>query len=144
MEKSNRIISILFILLSIYVYYEALSFPKGVASHGPDFMPRLVATILLVLSGMLFISTFLKKDIKYLEKVNTKGLLFHIGFMVLFAIVLNSVGVLISVPIFLFAYFKIYGDISNRKNAILSISITVVMYILFVLVLKIPLPNPLF
>jgi len=62
MKKSNRIISIIFILLCIYAFIETTRFPNvSTVDFGPAFMPRIAAGLLAVLSIMLFISTFTKK-----------------------------------------------------------------------------------
>lgn len=145
MKKSNRIISIIFILLCIYAFIETTRFPNvSTVDFGPAFMPRIAAGLLAGLSIMLFVSTFTKKDDEEIEKDNMLKLLFHVCFVIAFALVVSWLGILITVPIFLFIYIMIYGKIKIYKNIILSIAVTAVLYILFVMVLRIPLPNPLF
>lgn len=145
MKKSNRIISIIFILLCIYAFIETTRFPNlSAVDYGPSFMPRIAAGLLAGLSIMLFISTFKKQDDEKVKQDDMLKLLFHICYIIAFALVVSWLGVLITVPIFLFVYILIYGKIKIYKNIFLSLVITAALYGLFVVVLRIPLPNPLF
>ena len=144
--KLNDIIfALLFMALSIFVYVEAMNL--GTASAGTSdsgIFPKAVSCILFFLSILLIVRTIKKKkpqDKSYTSKSGSipKGSILILLLTILYAFVSAFVGILIPIPFFVAGCLIILGYKKPLAVVIVSILSSVVVYVGFDLLLKIPL-----
>lgn len=108
---------------------------------GPDYMPRLVGWLLIMLGlGLIFQSLVLKKDT--IETINLKdelNVLIYVGIFLVYLIILYIIGFLLSTIIFSFALLFIMKA-EKKSYYFAAVVLSVFIYCLFKYVLKVPLP----
>lgn len=114
---------------------------------GPGFMPFLSGAFLGLLGLMLTFSSFLKRVSQEGElnrkknSVNWKRVLIYISAIFAYALVLNSLGFLITTFIFLIVLFKLAEPKRFMVPIVLSLSSVILSYLLFWVWLRCPLPR---
>ncbi|MDF2821061.1 MAG: hypothetical protein K0R15_1502 [Clostridiales bacterium] len=145
MRKGNLISAIIFIIIGIYVLIEVSTFPNlgGEQVTGPEFFPKILAIVLIVLSLILFISTILDKENRETGLFNALATKTYITMFSLLAYVLlmGILGFIIPTIVFLIGMIRLCGMKSIPRIAIVSILATFVIYGVFQLLLAVPLPT---
>jgi hypothetical protein len=147
-SKVLNLIASLIILL-IGVAYLRSSMELGIgdpAKIGAGFYPFLLAVILLILIVVNFLQT-LRKPSTEEDKVvipNGKLVLFTIGTIALFILSWAVIGYFyINLFLFIFVLYSVYSEKLKRqfifKNAFLSLLITLSIFVIFSIVLNLPL-----
>jgi len=166
MKKSNIIIGILLLALSIFYYLSTrgLPPPSKTENLGSAFFPHLLAIVLALLSLMLIFNAFLfrspsdqeeeksaiaggerlEEDSFTAEGISYKFLLGTIGASILYVILLPVIGYVIVTPIFLIGMIRLLGKKQWLHNIAISILLTVSLYLLFGKMLGVALPPGLF
>lgn len=146
MKKSNIVISFVFILLGILVLLNVSTYPTISVGNekllGPAFFPGLLAMILIVLSILLILTNYKSTEQRstgLFDSYSIKAYITMLG-LVVYILLLNVVGFLIMTPILLFALIRFYGVKEYPKLVITSLLITVFIYIVFKILLAVPLP----
>lgn len=144
-KKGNMIIAILFVLTGIWVIIEASTFPvigDGQIT-GPDFFPKVLASILIGLSILLFISTVLSKEDSVVGLFEIYALKAYTTMLalVIYMVLLNIIGFIFATPIFLFGLIRFYGMKHYPKIVLSAIVVTAAIYSVFKLLLAVPLPT---
>jgi putative tricarboxylic transport membrane protein len=129
------IVSLVFLIKSFdYAYSSELG-------PGPGFFPFWLSAGLLVLSLIYIVSSMRSNSTEKVTMPSGKSLkevLFLLGSMILFAVLLPYLGFIISSTLFLFALlFKAY---KWHINLLTSAGVSVFLYVLFDLVLEVRLP----
>ena len=151
----SNALSLCFFFFGLWVIW--LSHQLGV-SEGTElgynlaFYPRLLGWFILVASLFIFLESFLKSD-KSADKVSHHVRIFKNGSFVkrlagsillvtIYLALLSIVGYLLLTPIFLFSFIIFLGDKEKWIIALMvSILLTGVVYLLFWILLYIPLPE---
>lgn len=133
----------LLIGLSIAMVIMTRDFPPGFRGSGlgPSFFPILVTIVILFLVFLLLLETYKKIDKN--QKINFKNLkapLFLTVIIILYAIIIKFIGFRISTFVFLFVSTT-FLKIEIKKALFFSFIITAIVYIIFRVLLKIPLPT---
>ena len=102
---------------------------------------QLLAGLLFILSFILFSRTFKAKS-KPFEAIKWKPLLANVGGIIVFVLSIKFFGFIISALGFLILYGILSGKMDWKKSVFISTISIVVLYILFIMLLKIPFPNP--
>ena len=143
------VLGIIFISISLFVWISASSFPSATVMEGlgPDFLPVLLSIILIGLSVLLIISgiaKLLRKNsneekitIFNFNELKIPGILIILIFIYL--ILIKHLGFLIMTPILLFFTMKIMNA-KNNVSILVSISFTLVTYLVFSIGLGVRLP----
>jgi len=144
LKKGNIFISILCILISMYVLTATRKFPNiGKGVPGPSFFPNVLAGLLVFLSILLLIITFMKKENRAVSLYNKNTAKVYITMLLIICYLagIKIFGLLLSTPFMLFILINFYGMKSYVKNILISIFITSVVYSVFQIFLKVPLPT---
>ncbi len=150
MKGYDRISSVIFLILALLVIWQSAIIPMGrISKPGPGYLPFWVGIILAVLSGFLWIEAgknespsgevqFLSGEGRWQDVLITAGLLLGFTFTI------EILGFVISTLLFLFFIFRFVG---KQKWWIVftgTILVTLSVYIIFKVSLKVQLPPGLF
>lgn len=146
MNKPNFIYSILGLILSIYVFLTASSFPTPPGNTiGPGYYPMLLSIGLLVMSSVLLIQTLLRVGKEEFEKFNIKSsevIRFAVSFIatVIYAIAMQFLGFILASVLYLFFLMYLLKNREYIKMSIISVGVSVSVYLIFSNVLNLTLP----
>lgn len=156
MKKYNIISSSILLLFSGALYLYASTFPayqKNIAVLNPGFYPKLLACIMALLAGLLLVTSILTKikEKKTFWAGTTKKsmvlLLLTLVMLVIYPLGLHYVG--FPLMTFFFILTLVYS-LSERKKYgmkkifLVSIGITLAIYLVFIVFLRIPFPRGIF
>jgi putative tricarboxylic transport membrane protein len=114
----------------------------GDTGLGPDFFPKVVSVILIVLSILIFISN--GKDKKTEKNPNIKYTLITIGIFAVYIVLIGKIGYLVSTILFSFAIISLLKKDSIVLKVVYSIIFPVGLYLLFTYAFKVSLPTGIF
>lgn len=143
MNKTNKIIGLIFIVFSVITFIWAFSFPDVA-----KFWPQLFSIVMIILSLGLIISSNKKSSNETEEFVPDRSeyisLVILIGISIISLLLFNVIGFSI-VTILLIASILWYTEYRVIKNVVLvSIGTSVVLTVVFQFLLKVPLPQGVF
>jgi putative tricarboxylic transport membrane protein len=138
----NRQSMIGWILLVLSILYgiNALTFPEGMSEPGPSFLP-IILSIGAVICSIVII--FKNRVIQASEdnpeyKIGKQHLLL-VGYLAAYLILVPFLGFIITSVLFLVVIFRLYGVNGYLRPIIYSAVLTASVYVLFRLVLNVPL-----
>lgn len=138
MKKKNLVLSLILIGICIIFYLMTFQLPSNTRLY-----PLFTATLLLILSLILLITDYFKRtveDVGNTEEINIKQLLFVIGSSGLYVVLISIIGYVTSTLAYLLVV--LFGlDVDKGKGSIVGIGFTAFIYILFKVVLNVPLPT---
>lgn len=150
MKKSDIFLSIILMIISIIIFILTFQFPKQTVALPPTAFPRFVSVSLFLFSLILFFNTLRKgkkvftKKFSELSKLN-KEFLIKFTVMILLAyfytIFIRIFGYIYTTPLFVAGNMFLFNE--KRIGFIFAVSIitTILLYILFKVVFKVPLPR---
>jgi putative tricarboxylic transport membrane protein len=149
MGKKEIILSIFFMIISMTVYVLTYQFPKQTVALSPKVFPQFVSVCLFILSLVLLIQgvTGVKKESEQKKvklALNNIFLLKMLTMIILaffYIRVLPLTGYKIATPLFLAGSMLLFNEKRWFMIVIVSIVATALLYILFRIVFKIPLPR---
>ena len=149
MGKKEIILSIFFMIISMTVYVLTHQFPKQTVALSPKVFPQFVSVGLFILSLVLLIQgvTGVKKESEQKKvklALNNIFLLKMLTMIILaffYIRVLPLTGYKIATPLFLAGSMLLFNEKRWFMIVIVSIVATALLYILFRIVFKIPLPR---
>ena len=136
----EKIFSIVLCIISIIIIYLANNFDMsyiGDSGLGPDFFPKVIGVILIVLSIFLFFS----KEKTIQENKNIKYPLITIGIFAVYIFLIGKLGYLVSTIIFSFTVISLLKKNSIVLKIVYSILFPLGLYLLFTYVFKVSLPT---
>lgn len=149
MGKKEIILSIILIIISIIVYILTFQFPPQTVALSPTAFPRFVSVCLLIFSLILLIQGImgvknvpLQKNIKFkLNKTFIMKLMLMTFLAFLYTRFITIAGFIVATPPFIAGNMLLFNE--KRSVWILAVSImtTILLYVLFRMVFKIPLPR---
>jgi putative tricarboxylic transport membrane protein len=116
----------------------------GNTGLGPDFFPKVIAVILIILSAMLFAGSLKNKDKKSIYNPNMKYTFMVIFAFAVYVFLIDRVGYLISTIIFAFVVITILKSKSKILNIVFAVIFPIALYLLFTYAFKVSLPTGLF
>ena len=150
MMKLDRISGIFLLLLGLTVFLTCLTYPIGsFRSPGAGLFPLLASVILLILAGIMTVQAFLKKDLAessparfFSSKKAPQRIL--AGFIALlgFRYLLPVIGFGPSTFVFILFMSRFLGNFSWRVSLFFSLITAILVYYLFQVWLKVPMPIP--
>ncbi len=146
--KSNRIdlltgIGLCLVSLAVFIYAFEYS-GRGVNSYGPNFFPQAIACLLFLASAGLIYQALKGRVSASIESINKAGFVkasVTLALAIIYVFAMNFVGFFIATIAFLYAVMFYLGQ---RKQIVLTItafSVAGVIYGIFSVFLKIPLPE---
>lgn len=149
MGKKDIFLSIIFIVISITIYILTYQFPQQTVALSPKVFPRFVSTCLFILSITLLIQGIAgakknseqKKTKLILNKIFILRLLLMILLAFFYTRILPLIGYILATPPFIAGTMLLFNE--KRWIWIMSVSIitTILLYVLFRLIFRIPLPR---
>lgn len=136
--------SILFLVIGIAFVMGSTSLTTSAygSKVGPNIFPMILGSILILLSASLLISTLRKAAVqKKKEDYQYKTFLLILGVTVLYCLVYESLGFVISTFLFLFTCFQILEKGKLLSSLLVSLAFAVIVYFVFVYGLNGTLPR---
>ncbi|RGE16805.1 tripartite tricarboxylate transporter TctB family protein [Lachnospiraceae bacterium OF11-28] len=130
----------------LYVIVTCLSYPRaeayGTGVPGPGLWPGIIAALLLICSVGLIAGTLMmkKEDLPELPMwtPGTKRVYISMAILLVYMLVLSTVGFIIPSVIMLFAFCQWFHRGAVWKNAVISIAVILVIYYVFKNFLNVP------
>lgn len=146
--RKEGIFSLGVLAFTLFYLLNSLKIPLGTFSEpGPGFLPMILSIVGVAISLFLVVTSFKKKGITETNednKENPKKILWYIVFSIIFTLIFNSVGTIVAVFILTFGLSKVSGLRGWRAPLVLSLCFSVSIYVVFAILLKVPLPNSFF
>lgn len=140
--------SIICILVSVFIFVTsevfALKGPNASSlSRNPALYPRILAAVFLILAIILLVNSIrggALKNIKItVDKQSLKKVSILVFIVLLYIISINYFGYIISSIVFTAILIVVYGG-TIKQALLLSIPVSVSLYVIFQMVFKVPLP----
>ena len=146
MRVSNTAIGLFLILFSLAVIIHTQSFPSLDNGYpGPSLFPRVLA-VLFILAGIGLIIQGIKKrekilkfDISAVSRVGWVNILFVLGAVVCYIFLAEAIGFLILSFVIMMVLMK-WLRAKTSWSLVMSVGVTLAIYILFAKILLVPLP----
>ena len=146
-KKRDLLCSVIFLVFGIFMFVQSAAIKPLMGSKdlGSGFVPKIIAGCIIAIAGVKLIMTLTgKKEEKKIENDEDKmGGLLTIALLLIYSVLFNTLGFILSTVLYLFAQMLILSDERNRKIplfAVIAVVAPVVIYALFVYVIKMPLP----
>jgi len=149
MGKKEILLSIIFMIISMTIYILTYQFPQQTVALSPAVFPRFVSTCLFIISLTLLIQGIagIKKDSKQKKVKFTLNKVFIIRLLLMtflaffYTRILTIVGYVVATPPFVAGTMLLFNEKRGIWIIAVSIITTALLYILFRIVFKIPLPR---
>ena len=133
--------------IAIFFYAEKQYAGTGVNLYGPNFFPQVVSAILFLASISLIIRALKGYSLKNFESINRDGFIrtsVTLAIAIAYLFLMQYIGFYLSTAIFLFATMKYLGLENYLVTFIVSVCVASIVYGIFRIFLKIPLPEGIF
>ena len=134
--------SVLFLIFGIFMFIQSLSIHSMMDKDvGSGFVPKIVAMAIIVISAIKLLLTFLSKKSEEAKKSDEDIMG---GLLTIYVVLFKPLGFILSTFIYLFFQITLLSTEKNRNLilfGIISVVAPVVIYALFVYVIKMPLPT---
>jgi hypothetical protein len=140
-RRQDLIGGLLSVALGLYVIAEASQYPMGsLLRMGPGFFPCVVATIIVLLGLALIVASFRARPESGGHEVRIRSVLAIGPGIVLFALLLERVGLIPATMTLVLVSSLAEPHWRPRRAAVLALAMTTFIYVLFILVLRMPIP----
>lgn len=141
MSKVNNdvYLSIILILVSIYAFVQSFSMPTDSAQF-----PLLISAPLFLMSLILLITSLKKpkeKKESSIEKNKVKKITLTVLVMIGYILIIDLVGYLISSLFLFYSVLLLMGYRKYKTGVIMSVVIVSIIFVMFAVFLKVPLPK---
>jgi hypothetical protein len=150
MGKKEIILSFILIIISVVFFALTFQFPHQTVALAPTAFPRFVSVSLMILSLILLIQGVkgISKDasLESKEKLKPKKvflfkLILMISLAFLYTRFINKLGYLYTTPFFVAGNMVLFKEKRVIRVIVVSIATTIILYVVFKMVFKIPLPR---
>ncbi|WP_067729124.1 tripartite tricarboxylate transporter TctB family protein [Oceanobacillus damuensis] len=146
LKTVNKKVSLVLLAIGtgyLILAYQIPSYPY--TQIDADVIPKTLGYLLIFLSVLLFISkdseTEEQKARRNIPKKEVGMLLVVAGLILLYIILLEIIGFVLVTAVFIYSCSRFLGYKSHITNGVVSISLPVLMYLMFTELLKISLPS---
>lgn len=136
--RKVSIIAWILLLLSIFYGYMSYRLPGKFGEIGPAFIPAILAVGLFILSILLIFKGGPSSSEPEYSLTKKHVLLFFL-LIITYLVALPLLGFLVASTVFLFLVFRLYGIRGAVWQVAYAIILTLVIYFLFKILLKVPL-----
>ena len=151
MRQWNFVVAVAFAALGVTAILLAREFPirMGTGDPGSGFWPTVLGGMAVALSVLLAVvscfgtSERLDRDLR-LESGAGAMVFSLIGFAVAFLLLLYVAGILVALFLFVYATMTMIGGSSRKERLLTAFIIVAAIHVVFGMVLKTPLPEPIF
>jgi len=150
MKRTEIILSIILMAISIIIFILTYQFPQQTVALPPTAFPRFVSISLLVLSLILFLQSIKeikKTSIEKVPKLSKLNKAFIIKLVVMiflayfYTLLIRIIGYIYATPPFVAGNMILFNEKRSILVIITSLLVTTLLYILFKMVFKVPLPR---
>ena len=147
MKKINIVIAVVLLLFCIGYFFMIKGLPDRNLENTlkSSFMPTLLLIIFMGLSVLLLIKNIALGTNEACDYMLTRrdllGLLIVTALIFLYVFLMNITGFLIITPVVMFILMKLTGSSKIREAVIVSISASLLIYLLFDVLFKVQLPG---
>lgn len=138
MRKLNLILSIVLIAISGLVYLMISQLPREASLY-----PIFVTTLFLLLSIILLFKTYFKKEDEettVFKSIELKQIVFVLIASGLYIALINIIGYVVSTALYVLSIL-IGLKLDKKKSIFISFGFCIFVYVLFKVLLKVPLPR---
>ena len=146
MKKNDAVFGSIFIVLGIFIFTQTFFYPSLEKGHpGPGLFPNLLAILFIIFGGVLIFKARRSSAAEEKEEESPPGhkkitnALFVLAIIIVYVVAVGKVGFLVTSAVLLFILMKKLGAPALR-SAIASICITLFINIMFLKILRVPLP----
>ena len=133
---------------SVIIFLYSNEYKVGnIIQYGPNFFPQLLSVIMLFLSLMLIVNAVKGKSQTDLESIDKVGFIrsaITLGIAVAYLVIMQFLGFFISTVLFLYVLMTFIGHKGKLVRIISCLGVTIIVYGIFYLFLKVPLPGGIF
>lgn len=141
MKAANIGSAFFMIALSIVVIITSSAFPEASNEPGAAFFPRLVSGLAIVLAVILVFQNLKVKTSTPIQWNHFSKVIGAALLLVLYLFGFLYIGYVVSTVIILFLMIRLLGSKKYVKNGLVSITFTVIVFLVFGLFLEVPLPE---
>ncbi len=131
--------------MSIWLYWYVGQYkPKEIYIYGPDFFPRVLAIVMILLSICMIINAWRGKSLPLSERIDAKGfgrLLISIGFCLGYLHLIKTLGFASATFIFLFALMSLLRQKGLAKRIFSALLTSILAWAIMRYFLIIPIPE---
>lgn len=145
MKKNDTVFGCVFIALGIFIFTQTVFYPSLEKGHpGPGLFPNLLAILFIIFGGVLILkakrfSTAEMKEAALPAQQKVINAFFVLGIIIVYVAAVDKVGFLVTSAVLLFGLMKKLGA-PVLRSAIASVCITLFINIMFLKILRVPLP----
>jgi len=138
-------VGIFLCLFSVWVFLYSNQYTgRGVNSYGPDFFPKALSVMMFISALILIIRAIAGISLTKLESTDRQGFMRATGTLVLGVIyigLMKLIGFYIATALFLYAVMAFLGQKGQMTRILVSVIVASLIFGIFHLFLKIPLPE---
>lgn len=148
-KRRDMLCSVIMLIFGVAMLILSVGIPHKIPTDvGSGYVPKFIAICIIVASTAKLILSAKDKstDASKIEKIfdDVKGGVGTIALMLVYLLIFQPVGTIVSSTLYLFLQMLLLSDKTNRKPllfALISIAVPVAVDALFVFVIKMPLPK---
>lgn len=143
-RHTDKVAAVLLVGLAVGVFVASRDFPSGFGdSPGAAFFPRLIASVVALLAGVLFVRSVASSDIRTYDVSATDARRFAVpvSFLVAYVALMPILGFVLDTVAFLVALTRYSGVRSLRRSVALAVGLGIALHYVFGEFLHIPLPE---
>lgn len=144
MKKNDTVFGSIFIALGIFIFTQTFFYPSLEKGHpGPGLFPNLLAVLFIIFGSVLIFKakrpSVAQEEIASPVRKKVTNALFVLGIIIVYVVVVDKVGFLVTSAVLLFVLMKKLGA-PVLRSATASICITLFINVMFLKILRVPLP----
>jgi putative tricarboxylic transport membrane protein len=146
MKKNDIIFGLIFMALGIFIFTQTVGYPSLEKGHpGPGLFPNLLAILFIIFGGVLILKARRpstpgeEEEAPRTVRKKIVNAFFVLGVIAVYVAVVDIVGFLVTSAVLLFVLMTKLGT-PPLRGAIASICITLFINIMFLKILRVPLP----
>jgi hypothetical protein len=143
-RHTDKVAAVLLVGLAVGVFLASRDFPSGFGdSPGAAFFPRLIASVLALLAGVLFVRSAASSDARSYDVSATDAGRFAIpvGLLVAYVALMPIVGFVLDTVAFLVVTMRYSGVESYLRSGTLAVGLGLALYYVFGEFLHVPFPE---
>lgn len=143
-RHTDKVAAVLLVGLAAGVYVASRDFPSGFGSSpGAAFFPRLIASVVALLAGVLFVRSVASSDARSYDvsTADVRRFAVPVALLVAYVALMPILGFVLDTVIFLVALTRYSGVESYRESVSLAVGLGLVLHYVFGEFLHIPLPE---
>jgi hypothetical protein len=142
-RHTDKVAAVLLVALAAEVFVASRDFPSGFGeSPGAAFFPRLIASVLALLAGVLFVRSFASETTSYdVSTTDVRRFFVPVAFLVAYVALMPVVGFVLDSMLFLVALMRYSGVERYATSVPLAVGLGLVLHYVFGEFLHIPLPE---